>query len=316
MRVQTVLSIVFMTAVAAGGSSRLADLPGSRSGSAAEALHAGEGRADVLFVFAAYSSEEEFAWGRYYWNPGDEQFPSGWSYDTVQPATVEPDGSPYHWNGGLGSAMDALGVSWEWYATMDGSGAQVLPDAGTLSGYGAVFVHTFDYWWSTAPALTPGAVDVLSDYMDAGGSVVLVGQDLHLSGVSGGWLDGYFGTGAIGDDVYQEMETLTAQGTGGSFMEGWSGTADRDRFTDANAFWPDAVSGSACIGDGTYFFSSERSAGRSVFSSFELECCSPPEVEQAALIICYYVGVISSLEEDTWGAIKGRFNCGVVEGGP
>ncbi len=262
--------------------------------------------ADVLIVFPAFSNASGIAWGSYYWNPDDEQFPSTFTYDAVNPSTAMPSGIPYHWNGGVGTALDNLGVTWEWYPTWDNEDAmQTMPNVTTLQEYQVVFIFTFDNWWNSG--LSDGSVDIFSDYMDAGGKVVFVGQDAHYGGLSPTWLDDYFACGTITDDVIAGDATLGANGVTGTFLDGWSGTADQLNFSDANGFYADDLSTNGIITDGTYFFSANNDASKCIFSTFEFEACASGEVEAITDLILDYVGVGGALEQSTWGGIKTSF---------
>jgi hypothetical protein len=263
--------------------------------------------ADVLFIFAAYSNAAGLAWGSTYWNPDDIQFPSTWNYDAVNPSTVEPTGLPYHWYGGLGTAMDNLGLTWEWYPTWDNEDAmQVLPDVATLQDYDVVFVHTFDNWWNSG--LSDGSTDILGDYMDAGGKVIFIGQDSHYGGLSATWLDDYFLCGTITDDVVNGDSLVTAYGTSGTFLDGWSGTADKANFSDANGFYVDQVSDNGFIDDGSaVWYASYDDAAQCLYSTLEFEACAASEVEDIADCIKTYMGLGGALQQSTWGDIKTSF---------
>ena len=264
--------------------------------------------ADALFVFAAFSSVADFAWGRIYWNPLDNGFPSTWSYDTVNPSTIEPASAPYHWNGGLGTALDNLGYTWEWYPTYDNTDdIQTIPDVATLQEYSVVFVHTFDNWWGPPAALSDATVATLSSYMDAGGKVVLVGQDLHWGGISAAFLDDYFACGTVTDDVISGDMTVPATGVTGVFTDGWAGTADQLNFTDSNGFYTDEVSTNGCINGALGDYASYKDAAKCIYSTFEFETCSTSEVEAIVDLILTYVIGSGALENSTWGDIKSNF---------
>jgi hypothetical protein len=264
--------------------------------------------AQVLFVFAAMDFGSEFAWGAPYWNPTEELYPSTWAYDTIEPSTVSPAGSPYHWNGGLGTACDNLGVTWEWYATYDAAEYyQNIPDAATLANYDVVFLFTFDYWWDDVEALVADTRMILETYMTGGGALVLIGQDMHYSGVPGAWLDTWFGCGTILDDVVSGDPLLPMSGESGTFLDGWSGTADETNFSDSNGFYTDDVSSNGLIGDGgTNQYASYMDSEGRIFSTAEFEACEASEVEAIAEDIFEWLGIVS-LEMQTWGGIKASF---------
>ncbi|MBN1433282.1 hypothetical protein JW921_00880 [Candidatus Fermentibacterales bacterium] len=264
--------------------------------------------AQVLFIFSGMDFTSEFAWGDVYWNPTEELYPSTWSYDTIEPSSTEPPGSPYHWNGGLGTACDNLGVTWEWYATYDAAEYyQNIPDAATLANYDVVFFHTFDYWWSDVEAVSADSRAILETYMNAGGTVVLIGQDIHYSGVPGSWLNTWFGCGTIVDDVVNGEATAPASGESGTFLAGWSGTAQQTNFSNSNPFFVDDVATNGLLGDGgSNQYASYLDAEGRIYSTFEFEACSSSETEAIMEEILDWLGILS-LDTDTWGGIKVSF---------
>jgi len=261
--------------------------------------------ANALFVFPAYSNVSGLAWGSLYWNPTDNQFPSTWSYDAVNPSTVEPAGSPYHWNGGMGTALDALAFTWEWYPTWDDQDAmQVFPTQTILEDYDIVFVHTFDNWWNQGIDATAQAT--ITSYIGAGGIVVFVGQDAHWGGLPDTFLQTNFSCGTITDDVIPGDSLLAVTGSTGTFLDGWAGTSDKANFSDANGFYTDAITDNGIITDATYLFASNNDAAKCIFSAFEYEACDAAEVEAIAGLIMAYAGV-GALEQTTWSGIKSSF---------
>jgi hypothetical protein len=264
---------------------------------------------DALFVFAAYDRwdpENYFSYGDLYWNPNWEDGSSTWSMETVVSSAFSPSGSPYHWNGGLGSALTALGYSWEWYPTFDGRSGQNLPSLATLSSYPVVFVLTFDFY-QTEPALNSSSRAVLGDYISQGGHVILVGQDIRYSGVPEWWIDAWFESGSITNDVFSTSSPVPAWGTSGTFLSGWSGTTLMANFTTIiGTFWPDEVSSNGCLEDDNYSFASFSETMGTMFSSYEFETCSPTEVQEIAeMIMIWLLG--TPLERTTWGEIKASF---------
>ncbi len=262
--------------------------------------------ADALFIFAAYSNVSGFAWGSLYWNPTDNQFPFTWSYDTVNPSPNEPMNTPYHWNGGLGTALTSLGYTWEWYPTWDDEdGMQAFPDVAILQDYDVVFVHTFDNWENQG--ISTNGQTALGDYMTAGGKVVFIGQDAHYGGLSDTWLNEWFSCGTVTNDVINGVSLLAATGSAGTFLNGWAGTADMANFSDANGFYTDALSTNGIITDGTNLFASSNDATKCIFSTYEFEACDATEVEAIADLIMTYIGAGGSLEQRTWSSIKSSF---------
>ncbi len=274
---------------------------------------AGKG-ADILFVFLAYDDfnpDTVYACGDLYWNPDFQQSGTGWSLNSVAGSWAEPSGTPYHWYGGLGSAMSSLGYSWEWFPGYTGRSGQVIPDAGTLADYSCVFILTFDAYRS-ASVLSTSTRSVLDTYMSSGGHVVLIGQDAAYSGVPEVWLDTWFNSGTIQGDVSTGTSPLYANGMSSSFTLGWAGTALIENFSSGagghseGQWWADDLSGNGCIVNGSYVYASASELYGNIFSTHEFECCSPSEVESICELITDWIQ-LTSLERHSWGDIKTLF---------
>jgi len=269
--------------------------------------------ANVLFIFAAQSESGGNSWGDKYWNPIEGSYPGTWTYDTVNPSSVEPLDDPYHWNGGLGTALDALGYSWEWYPTFDGASGDyqtILPSATMLADYDVVFYWVGDYWNpALGPGITPETMAVLETYMTAGGPLVFTGQDIIWSGVPATWFDTWFGAGAIVEDVYSGETALAGFGIAGTFAEGWSGTALVENFyVTPGSFYPDDMGANGFIGDGgTYEFGCYDDANKRIFSTMQFETCAAAEVEDIADLLMTWLDIGGALENSTWGEIKTSF---------
>jgi len=268
------------------------------------------GTVDALFIFLAYDDyvpDSAYACGDSYWNPLSQPSGSGWAVNYLCSSYSEPAGSPYHWNGGLGSAMDALGYSWNWFPGYTGRCGQVIPDAGYLAFYKCVFVLTFDAYRSVT--LTEETREILQTCIENGGHVVLVSQDAMYSGVPESWLMKWFNTGEITQDVVSGTSPFSAAGMVPSFLLGWSGTALIENFSTGAGgnsegnWWADDLSGDGCISNGSYVFASCNEFYGNIFSTFEFETCYPSEVQSIAEYIMNWA-ISSSLERSTWGEIK------------
>lgn len=269
----------------------------------------GEG-ADALFMFLAYDDfvpDSAYACGDSYWNPLFEQSGSGWQLNDVCGSWAEPSGAPYHWNGGMGTAMDALGLTWEWFPGYTGRCGQSIPDAATLAQYQVVFVLTFDAYRSIV--LNSSSRSTLETYMGTGGHVVLISQDALFSGVPADWLDEWFDSGDIVQDVHSGTNPFPAYGLPVCFLVGWTGTALIENFsTGAGGYsegrwWADGLYGSGSIGDASYVFASCNEMYGTFFSTFDFEACYPSEVQSiCGLLMEWLQG--TSLQRTTWGAIK------------
>lgn len=269
--------------------------------------------ADVLFLFLGYDdydSSSIFVCGDLYWNPGNQTGGTGWALHSISPSWAEPEGSPYHWNGGLGSAMDALGYSWEWYPGSTGRCGQAIPDHTVLEEYPVLFVMTFDAYHSQA--LTSATRATLATYMQNGGKVVLTGQDVRYSGVPESWLDQWFHCGEIQQDVRTGSTPFPAMGMSSSFLIGWSGTALIENFSASTGggtvgqWWADDLSGNGTIGDASWIYASTNDLQQNLFSTFHFEACSPDEVLSITeRIMLWMFG--THLERLSWGGIKAAF---------
>lgn len=74
------------------------------------------------------------------------------------------------------------------------------PDLATMQGYDLVVWITYDYWFQDTAALTATDQDNLSQYMESGGCVWLIGQDALYSGVPASWMTIYFGLADANQD--------------------------------------------------------------------------------------------------------------------
>lgn len=313
--IRSILVVLIITALAFGGFARgTGDFPVNPRDAASSGTPGipmpGKG-GDVLFVMAAMSFLNGNAWGAQYWNPDLQEYPSTWAYDTVNPSTGIPTGTPYHWNGGMGTALDNLGYTWEWYPTYDGEdpSLQTIPPSSTmLADYNLVIYWVGDYWNPTlGPALSNNTMSELEAYMTAGGALILIGQDLQWSGVPAAWLDTWFSTGTIAEDVLSAVPTVPASGITGTFAEGWSGTADRTNFytEDTGNFFPDDMGANGFIGDGTWEFGCVDNTNFRIYSTMQFGTCASSEVE--ALMGYIMTWLESSLQQSTWGDIKSNF---------
>ncbi len=313
--IKSIIVVLIITALAFGGFARgTGDFPVNPRDAASSGTPGipmpGKG-GDVLFVMAAMSFMNGNAWGDQYWNPDVEEFPSTWAFNTVNPSTSIPTGTPYHWNGGMGTALDNLGYTWEWYPTYDGEdpGEQTIPTSSTmLADYSLVFYWVGDYWNpALGPALSVETMDELEDYMTAGGALILIGQDIEWSGVPAAWLDTWFGCGTVAQDVFSDV-LVSASGIAGTFAEGWSGTADVVNFyvqPSTGSFYPDDMGANGFIGDGSYEFGCVDDANFRIYSTMQFETCAAPEVE--AMMDYIMTWLESTLQQSTWGDIKSNF---------
>ena len=274
---------------------------------------AGRG-ADVLFLFLAFDNvnpDTIYACGDLYWNPVFEVAGTGWSLNSIAPSWAEPAGYPYHWHGGLGSALDVLGYDWEWFPGYTGRSGQVIPDVGVLDDYSCLFVMTFDAY-RDANVLSAATRSKLDSYIVGGGHVVLISQDADYSGVPESWLDFWFDCGSITGDVSAGTNPLPASGVSGTFLQGWAGTAQIGRFSsgagghEEGKWWADDLSDNGVIEGGSWDFASASSTYRNLFSTFDFEACSPAQVQAVTESIMEWI-LDTPLERSTWGRIKAGY---------
>jgi hypothetical protein len=96
---------------------------------------------------------------------------------------------------------DLIGAgNFTWYgptATIDEDG----PPFDTLLNYELVIWNTYDDWFDATPALTVNDQNSIGDYIINGGKVWLIGQDLVWTGVSETWIEAFFYTDSINQDI-------------------------------------------------------------------------------------------------------------------
>ncbi len=105
------------------------------------------------------------------------------------------------WEGVLVDLFGAGGYGWYGpCSTMSKDG----PSLDTMQQYELVIWNTYDYWWPDTAALTVNDQNNIGDYLEGGGKVWLIGQDLLYSGVPMSWMLDYFHL----SNAYQDYDSL------------------------------------------------------------------------------------------------------------
>jgi len=127
------------------------------------------------------------------------------------------------WDSVLTAIFDTGNFGWygpiETY-TADGPGLD------TLLQYDLVIWNTYDYWWPDTGALTETDQNALATYLEMGGKVWLIGQDLLFSGVDAAWMSDYFHLGAANQDYASRVDSVLIQGLAEIASSSFYTTAD------------------------------------------------------------------------------------------
>ncbi len=109
------------------------------------------------------------------------------------------------------------------------------PDSATMAGYDLVIWNTYDFWWDMALTSTDQAN--LQNYINAGGKVWLLGQDIIYSGVPLAWFTANFHLASVTEDYCSDEVTLNLEGL--AEINGITFTANCDY--QSNGYWCDAL---------------------------------------------------------------------------
>jgi hypothetical protein len=158
-----------------------------------------------------------------------------------------------------------------------------FPDPLDADDYPIVVVLTADNWWSAPDNFQTEDANALIDYMDTGGNLLIVGQDL-LWGYKPGWgspndglFDDYMGVSSVTQDVLYDDASSTWTGYGP--LDGLSGTGTAATVFTANGFFCDDLNEGddaeiAITGEPdhsyTYAVACDTGSTRALFSTFEL----------------------------------------------
>ncbi|MCK4672976.1 T9SS type A sorting domain-containing protein [candidate division WOR-3 bacterium] len=86
------------------------------------------------------------------------------------------------------------------------------PALDTMLQYELVIWNTYDYWWETVPALTENDQNNIGMYLENGGMVWLIGQDLLDSEVPMSWMSNYFHLDSADQDYDSLADSIHVHG--------------------------------------------------------------------------------------------------------
>lgn len=101
--------------------------------------------------------------------------------------------------------------NYAWYGpilTFDEDG----PSLDIMQDYDLVIWNTYDYWWDTVPALTDNDQNNIGTYLENGGMVWLIGQDLLWSDVPMSWMLDYFHLDSANQDYDSLADSIHVHG--------------------------------------------------------------------------------------------------------
>lgn len=213
-------------------------------------------------------------------------------------------------------AFEGLAYSVDTITTYDAGDG---PDAETMGDYALVVWDCFDDWFG---ALTSNDVSNMTTYLDDGGYLWLMGQDINWV-PPGGWtnfLSDYLGVSSVTNDIYWDVNPATANGISGTFTEDHTnvGLDAWLAFSDNN-FYTDQVS----VGDAFITYTSEASgyspfdcavaydegSFKSAFYTHHLECYTDGDVDFETIIdhhLTWFFGT-GSIQPISLGNIKAMF---------
>ena len=113
------------------------------------------------------------------------------------------------WDGLLNSILGPGNYGWYGPTTAPEEDG---PPLDTMLNYELVIWNTYDYWWTVTAALTINDQTNLGSYMDNGGKVWLIGQDVLWTGVDTLWLEIYFHLATAIQDYYFQCPQVNVQG--------------------------------------------------------------------------------------------------------
>ncbi|MBA7627761.1 hypothetical protein ES703_35228 [subsurface metagenome] len=146
---------------------------------------------------------------------------------------IKPDPQ---WTSWLDQTLGA--GNYDWYGPIVDSSDG--PPVSTMLNYTLVIWNCYDWWWGPpCYAPTAQAIANMQSYMDQGGKVWLIGQDINVShgGLVPTFLGPYFEVASITDDVL--WNPYTANLTGEGVLSGYAWTDSSDY--QANGWFSDDV---------------------------------------------------------------------------
>ncbi len=123
-----------------------------------------------------------------------------------------------------------------WYGPIETAGEDG-PELDTMLQYELVIWNTYDYWWNDTAALTVNDQNNLAVFLQTGGNVWLIGQDLIYSGVPLSFLDDNFHLDGYVEDYSWEDPSIDVQGLAEIQGFEFNNTTDYEN----NNFFPDEL---------------------------------------------------------------------------
>lgn len=175
--------------------------------------------------------------------------------------------------------------NYDWYGPIVDSSDG--PSVATMDLYDLVIWNCYDWWWGP-PSYVPTAQAIanMKSYMDAGGKVWLIGQDMNVShgGLVPTFLGPYFEVASITDDVL--WNPYTANLTGEGVLSGYAWTDSSDY--QANGWFSDDViptaNGQQITFEGTFHYNVITNDFRSSFWTIDGGRIVTPEPTWVAVV--------------------------------
>jgi hypothetical protein len=184
----------------------------------------------------------------------------------------------------------------------------VWPD---LDGYCLIVISTSDMWWTYD--YWPQDDEILSAYMDAGGTCVVVGQDYLYTRAAGlsGFPTDYLGIAGATQDINWADEEVWWEGTPGGPLAGMTGYVAA--CFASNPFFTDEI---VPAGTGMCWWTSASvpfpleggaSTPVSAFSAVEFGCQETDDLNAVIGALVEWLGTPSPTKKTSWGRVKGMF---------
>ena len=177
-----------------------------------------------------------------------------------------------------------------------------------MDDYVVACVSSADMWWSYTWAADEA---VLSSYMDAGGKVVLVGQDYIYSRLGwAGFPSNYLGVCGVVEDVNNNAMSLYVDGVAGGPMDG--AHYEFGACYASNNFYTDEITPCAtglALWDYPGIFGLEGGCSTpvAVFSTIGFGCLQQDYLNDVVCSWLRWLDVGSPAETSSWGSVKGLF---------
>ncbi|MBD3336177.1 MAG: hypothetical protein GF355_11740 [Candidatus Eisenbacteria bacterium] len=175
--------------------------------------------------------------------------------------------------------------------------------------YQAVIYNTSDNWWGDYTGFSADT-DLLGSYVDGGGCLAMVGQDmLYAFGAAAyGFTGTYCGLGDALEDANFSDTTMDWTGTTGGFLDGMAGA--QTACFEANPYFTDDVymttQGVIMWTTETYGPAEGGSQDAAIFSSVEFGCEPQTSLDDIIGAMIEFCGgePPTATEQTTWGQIK------------